>query len=200
MNSPTRYSPEVRERAVRLVLEHQGEHDSQWSAIPSMASKLGCTAETLRKWVRQADRPAQPRLDAPPHVLRPVPRPENAAELVDRAHRIDRDLGVHRVRDPALHPHVERRALAHQGDPGTAPPRLVHPGPRPHPVTLRRRVRRDHAGPRLRVGEHRHRAPVQRRRLGIPRAGYSMTGIFASQSTFKSGSRMNWPVRIRAIS
>ena len=40
---------------MRLVLEHQGEHDSQWSAIPSVASKLGCTAETLRKWVRQAD-------------------------------------------------------------------------------------------------------------------------------------------------
>ena len=55
MNSPTRYSPEVRDRAVRLVLEHQGEHDSQWSAITSVASKLGCTAETLRKWVRQAD-------------------------------------------------------------------------------------------------------------------------------------------------
>ena len=55
MNSPTRYSPEVRERAVRLVLEHQSEHDSQWSAITSVASKLGCTAETLRKWVRQAD-------------------------------------------------------------------------------------------------------------------------------------------------
>ena len=56
MTSPTRYSPEVRERAVRLVLEHQGEHDSQWSAITSVASKLGCTAETLRKWVRQGER------------------------------------------------------------------------------------------------------------------------------------------------
>ena len=56
MNSPTRYSPEVQDRAVRLVLEPQGEHDSQWSAIPSVASKLGCTAETLRKWVRQAER------------------------------------------------------------------------------------------------------------------------------------------------
>ena len=47
MNSSTRYSPEIRDRAVRLVLEHQGEHDSQWSAIPSVASKPGCTAETL---------------------------------------------------------------------------------------------------------------------------------------------------------
>jgi transposase len=46
----------VRERAVRLVLEHQGEHDSQWAAIGSIASKIGCTAETLRKWVRRTER------------------------------------------------------------------------------------------------------------------------------------------------
>ena len=56
MNKSTRYSPEVQERAVRLVFEHQGEHDSQWAAIGSIASKIGCTAETLRKWVRQAER------------------------------------------------------------------------------------------------------------------------------------------------
>ena len=56
MNKSTRYSAEVRERAVRLVFENQGEHDSQWAAIGSIAGKIGCTAETLRKWVRQAER------------------------------------------------------------------------------------------------------------------------------------------------
>ncbi len=56
MSTSKRYPPEVRERAVRLVFEHEGEHDSQWAAIGSIASKIGCTAETLRKWVRQAER------------------------------------------------------------------------------------------------------------------------------------------------
>lgn len=56
MNTSKRYSPEVRERAVRLVFEHQAEHDSQWAAIISIAAKIGCTAETLRGWVRQAER------------------------------------------------------------------------------------------------------------------------------------------------
>ncbi len=56
METNKRYSPEVRERAVRLVFEHQDEHESQWSAIESIASKIGCSAETLRKWVRQAER------------------------------------------------------------------------------------------------------------------------------------------------
>ena len=51
-----RYSPEVRARAVRMVLEHQSDHPSQWAAIGSIASKIGCTGETLRKWVRQAER------------------------------------------------------------------------------------------------------------------------------------------------
>lgn len=52
----TKHSPEVRERAVRMVLEHQGEYASQWAAMSSIAAKIGCTAETLRKWVRQAER------------------------------------------------------------------------------------------------------------------------------------------------
>ena len=53
-----RFSPEVRQRAVRMVLDPGGEHASQWAAIGSIAAKIGCTAETLRKWVRQAERDA----------------------------------------------------------------------------------------------------------------------------------------------
>ena len=53
--SSNRFSPEVRQRAVRMVFEHGGDHASQWAAIGSIAAKIGCTAETLRKWVRQAE-------------------------------------------------------------------------------------------------------------------------------------------------
>ena len=56
MNTSKRYSPEIRERAVRMVLEQQTEHSSQWATIQSIAFKLGCTSETLRRWVRQAER------------------------------------------------------------------------------------------------------------------------------------------------
>ena len=51
-----KFSAEVRERAGRMVLEHQDEHASQWAAMGSIAAKIGCTAETLRGWVRQAER------------------------------------------------------------------------------------------------------------------------------------------------
>ena len=55
MTRATRYPVEVRERAVRLVLEHSGEYASEWAALTSIASKCGMTPETLRKWVRRAE-------------------------------------------------------------------------------------------------------------------------------------------------
>ena len=56
MKTTNRYTQEVRERAVRMVQDHEREYDSQWAAIKSIAEKIGCTSETLRKWVRQAER------------------------------------------------------------------------------------------------------------------------------------------------
>jgi transposase len=55
MTRATRYPAEVRERAVRLVLEHAGEYTSEWAALTSIAAKCGMTPETLRKWVRRAE-------------------------------------------------------------------------------------------------------------------------------------------------
>jgi transposase len=58
MSNVKRYSPATRERAVRLVLEHEEEYQSQWAAIESISEKIGCTTQTLRNWVRQAERDA----------------------------------------------------------------------------------------------------------------------------------------------
>jgi len=58
MGERSRYAREVRERAVRMVVEHEPEYASQWAAIGSIAAKIGCTPETLRKWVRQTERDA----------------------------------------------------------------------------------------------------------------------------------------------
>ena len=58
MEKRGRYPKEVQERAVRLVFEQQPTHTSQWAAIMSISEKIGCKAETLRKWVRQAERDA----------------------------------------------------------------------------------------------------------------------------------------------
>jgi transposase-like protein len=74
-----RFSPEVRQRAVRMVLDHGGGHASQWAAIASIAVKIGCTAETLRKWVRQAERDAGQ-------------RPGSTTEERDRIRTLEREV------------------------------------------------------------------------------------------------------------
>ncbi len=56
MKKSIKYSPEVRERAVRMVFEHRAEHESQWATIVSIAGKIDCTAQTLLAWVRQHER------------------------------------------------------------------------------------------------------------------------------------------------
>jgi transposase-like protein len=56
MGRPSKYSPEVRERAVRMVFEHSAEHPSQWATMRSVGEKLGIRIESLRRWVRQAER------------------------------------------------------------------------------------------------------------------------------------------------
>lgn len=74
-----RYSPEVRERAIRLVREQTPEHGSQWAAIREIAPKLGCTTESLRRWVREAEREAGER-----------PGPTRADE--DRVKALEREI------------------------------------------------------------------------------------------------------------
>jgi transposase len=58
MRKSPKFSPEVVERAVRMVFDAKDQYPSQWAAIESIAGKIGCTAETLRKWVRQGERDA----------------------------------------------------------------------------------------------------------------------------------------------
>ncbi len=56
MGRHSRFSPEVRDRAIRMVREHESEYCSEWAAIRSVAEKIGCMGESLRKWIRQAER------------------------------------------------------------------------------------------------------------------------------------------------
>ena len=63
-----KFSPEVRTRAVRMVLDHQGEYSSRWAAVLSIATKIGCTAQTLHEWVKRVERDSGDRAGVPTDV------------------------------------------------------------------------------------------------------------------------------------
>jgi transposase len=95
MDKRTRYSPEVRERTVRLVQEQAPEHGSQWATIRSIATKVGCTAETLRRWVRQAERDSGRRPGLTTEDQQRVKVPERENRELRRANEILRKASAY---------------------------------------------------------------------------------------------------------
>ena len=107
MNKRARYSPEFRERAVRMLLDQQGEHESQWAAMNSVAGKVGCTAETLRKWVRQAEQDQGIRKGVTSEERERLKTLERENRELKRANEILRKASAYfaqaeRVRQPSL--------------------------------------------------------------------------------------------------
>ena len=120
MGRPSRFSPEVRERAVRMVEEHREAHASEWAVLQSVAPKLGCTAETLRKWVRQAQRDAGHRPGLTTSERERLKELEREVRELKRANEICAVLPIapstyHRHRHQRTHP-TRRSARAQRDD------------------------------------------------------------------------------------
>ena len=88
MKKTANYSPEVRERAVRMVFEHRAEHESQWAAVVSIAGKIGCTAQTLHTWVRRHERDTGQREGPTTADLKRVKELEREVKELRRANEI----------------------------------------------------------------------------------------------------------------
>ena len=95
MGRKSKYPPELRERAVRLVSEQQGTYESQWACIVSIAEKVGCSTEALRKWVRQAERDGGKRSGATTTELERIRELERENNELKRANEILRKASAY---------------------------------------------------------------------------------------------------------
>ena len=90
-----KFSPEVRARAVRMVLDHEGEHSSRWAAVSSIAAKIGCTAQTLNEWVKKAEVDSGRRVGLPSDVAEKMKALERENRELRQANEILRKASAY---------------------------------------------------------------------------------------------------------
>ena len=90
-----KFSPEVRTRAVRMVLDHEGEHSSRWAAVSSIAAKIGCTAQTLNEWVKKAEVDSGKRADLPSDMAETMKALERENRELRQANEIRRKASAY---------------------------------------------------------------------------------------------------------
>ena len=94
-NTTNKFSPEVRARAVRMVLDHEGEHASRWAAVSSVAAKIGCSPHTLREWVNRAEVDSGTRAGVPSDVAEKLKAQEREIRELKQANEILRKASAY---------------------------------------------------------------------------------------------------------